>query len=290
MLIYEPGGKYTKEEKLEYLRQAIIDGGFYGTNHIWNSIIVFSGDKHIYRGRVETLIIKDDKEIFLRFNKGEKDHHGKPKYSVPGGSFERDIPHTIQAENECNEEARIALSNIQSTGITYKDTVTPQHKWVKDQVVNWNGKFTEVYIGTYKGRFTGHVDKEDEDTFMVHGKFYDLDKIYPKLKKEHQLALALHYPTRFNLSKNLRENEKFVKESPLSSKERNRIPDNEFGIPSLRKFPLHDKEHVLAAIRMFNRVDKKHEKELAHNILNKMILYNIDAKIIGRTNRLRSYL
>jgi hypothetical protein len=33
-------------------------------------------------------------------------------------------------------------------------------------------------------------------------------------------------------------------EEKLSTKERNQLPDSEFGIPSQRRFPLHDKERV----------------------------------------------
>jgi len=33
-------------------------------------------------------------------------------------------------------------------------------------------------------------------------------------------------------------------EEKLSTKERNQLPDSEFGIPSLRKYPLHTREQV----------------------------------------------
>ena len=59
-------------------------------------------------------------------------------------------------------------------------------------------------------------------------------------------------------------------EEKLKTKER-----KEFGIPELKKYPMPDKEHVLAAIRMFNHVDKEHEKELATNIKQKMKKYSI---------------
>ena len=41
----------------------------------------------------------------------------------------------------------------------------------------------------------------------------------------------------------------------------------DFGIPSLKKYPMPDPDHVKAAIRMFNHVDEEHEKELANNII-----------------------
>ena len=47
-------------------------------------------------------------------------------------------------------------------------------------------------------------------------------------------------------------------EDKLKTRER-----KDFGIPELKKYPMPDKDHVLAAIRMFNHVDKEHEKELA---------------------------
>ena len=81
-----------------------------------------------------------------------------------------------------------------------------------------------------------------------------------------------------------------IDESKLPTKERNNFDDNVFGIPSLRKYPLNDKAHVLAAIRMFNHVDAAYEKELAKNIIKKMKEYNISPDKVGDDNRLKKYL
>lgn len=81
-----------------------------------------------------------------------------------------------------------------------------------------------------------------------------------------------------------------INESKLPSKERNNFDDSVFGIPSLRKYPLNDKAHVLAAIRMFNHVDAEHEKELAINIIKKMKEYGISPDRVGDDNRLKKYL
>lgn len=372
--------KYSHQEKIKYLEDAIRNGGYYGSDGTWNSITVFSGDTHVYRVRVETLIIKDDDSIFLKFI--PRSHQtGQRLYLVPGGSIEKDISNIDQAINECKEEARILIKNIQSTGITYKELITPP-KWAIDtQAVNWNGNFTEVYVAEYDKKFNGHIDKVDEDKFMATGKFYKLDKIFPYLKKEHKNALKLIYPNKFNniiknkvikestnidkekildkaikvltdagfspkVSKASRDafinnkshivsdgssicisgfknnelnrasklvnqelkNEKIhcspdnygtifisvgsdiLTEKALTTKERNELSDSQFGIPSLRKFPLHDKAHVIQAIRFFNTVDRKHEKELARNIVKSMKYYGIDFSIIGERNRLKSYL
>jgi hypothetical protein len=81
-----------------------------------------------------------------------------------------------------------------------------------------------------------------------------------------------------------------LNEEKLKAKERNSLPDSEFGIPSQRRFPLNDRSHVLAAIRLFNHVDKEHEAELARNIIRKMKEYNISQDVVGENNRLRKYL
>ena len=196
--------KYTLMEKKNFLEEAIRNGGYYGDNGCWNSILVFDNDKNIYRGRVETLVIKDDEYVYLKFLPKES-QNDRRKYTVPGGSFERDIPNDKQAIAECEEEARLKIKNIQPTGITYKD-IKPPPKWaITKQPINWNGNYTEVYVGTYDGKFTGHIDKVDEDKFMITGKFYKIDEIYRYLRKEHKDALKIIYPDRFGQNIVVRE-------------------------------------------------------------------------------------
>jgi hypothetical protein len=81
-----------------------------------------------------------------------------------------------------------------------------------------------------------------------------------------------------------------LNEEKLSTEARNKLPDSEFGIPSLRKFPLQSKHQTMLAIRMFNHVDQEHEAELARNIIRKMKEYNISPDVVGENNRLRKYL
>lgn len=76
-----------------------------------------------------------------------------------------------------------------------------------------------------------------------------------------------------------------LNEHKLKSSER-----TDFGIPSTKKYPMPDRSHVLAAIRMYNHVDPSHEKELASNIKKKMKLYNISRDQVGEGNRLKQYL
>lgn len=82
----------------------------------------------------------------------------------------------------------------------------------------------------------------------------------------------------------------YFNESKLSYKDRKELQDEEFGIPSLRKYPLHDKAHVLQAIKMFHYAPPEHKKELAMNIKRKMREYNIPDDAIGPNNELRNYI
>ena len=76
----------------------------------------------------------------------------------------------------------------------------------------------------------------------------------------------------------------------ITTKERNQLPDDAFGIPSLRKYPLTSKKLVLSAIKLFGHCPKEHEAELARNIIKKMKEYNISPDVVGENNRLRKYL
>lgn len=66
-----------------------------------------------------------------------------------------------------------------------------------------------------------------------------------------------------------------------------------YGIPSLKKFPMPDKRHVKSAIRFFNYVDPKHEKELANAILSRIEEFGMilgEDITVGDDNRFKKYL
>lgn len=63
----------------------------------------------------------------------------------------------------------------------------------------------------------------------------------------------------------------------------------DFGIPSLKKYPMPDPDHVKAAIRMFNHVDDEHEEELANNILKYIKKYKMSDINVGKENRFHKY-
>ena len=81
----------------------------------------------------------------------------------------------------------------------------------------------------------------------------------------------------------------FINEAKLSTKDRNELPDSEFGIPETRSFPLNDVAHVKAAIRMFNHCPVEHEKSLAKKIIKKIKEYNITDIEVSEENRFHEF-
>ena len=66
-----------------------------------------------------------------------------------------------------------------------------------------------------------------------------------------------------------------------------------YGIPEIKKYPMPDKKHVKSAIRFFNYVDPKYEKELAEAIIDKAEEFGLDLESdisVGDENRLKKYL
>ena len=82
----------------------------------------------------------------------------------------------------------------------------------------------------------------------------------------------------------------YINEEAITTKQRNSLPDDEFGIPKYRRYPLNDEEHVLLAIRFFNHVEEKFEKELASNIIKKIKQHDMADKVhVGNKNRFKPY-
>lgn len=84
------------------------------------------------------------------------------------------------------------------------------------------------------------------------------------------------------------EIEPLVKHSDISEDD-----EDLYGVPELKKFPMPDKKHVKSAIRFFNYVDPKYEKELAEAIIEKAEEFGLDLESdisVGDENRFRKYL
>lgn len=67
-----------------------------------------------------------------------------------------------------------------------------------------------------------------------------------------------------------------IQESKLPASKRKKLKDSDFGIPEKRTFPLNDRAHVEAAVRMFPHADDKDKEQLAKRILRKAHEFGID--------------
>lgn len=170
------------------LDKALKQGGFYGTNGVWNSLVKIDG--RVLRGRVEVLVLKKDKQqIFMHIKS-----YNRRKYRVPGGSYEKDVPNYIQAQNEVNEEARIKVKELVNTGehyINLYQNPTPLY----GSNFMWVGNYTEVYVGEYDGKYNGVIADEDKDDDMYnYGKFYNISEVYPILNDTHKKIIDSIFP------------------------------------------------------------------------------------------------
>lgn len=189
------------------LDAALKQGGYYGPDGIWNSLIRIDGK--VLRGRVETLIFKkDQQQVYMHIK-----NFNKKKYRLPGGSFEKDTPNYIQAQNEVNEEARIKVKNLVNSGQHYIHLYkTPAIAYGGNNRLDWAGNYTEVYIAEYDGVYTGNIDDRDKDDEMYeNGKFYNIYEVYPILKDVHRNIIDEIFP---NIKKGaIDENMVVLKES-----------------------------------------------------------------------------
>ena len=60
--------------------------------------------------------------------------------------------------------------------------------------------------------------------------------------------------------------DQFLMEAELSTKERNKLDDSQFGLPEDRKYPLTDAAHVKSAISYFHKCPEGKKKRLAARI------------------------
>ena len=71
----------------------------------------------------------------------------------------------------------------------------------------------------------------------------------------------------------------------LTKDQRDSLPSSDFGLPKSRRFPLHDKQHVIMAIRFFNEATPNERAELAKNINKKVKEYGIKVNPKGTFGR-----
>lgn len=176
------GANLTPISKSMTKEKAIAQGGYYNTDGDWNNVLTLDDyPGKIFRGRVEVLVLKDGKLFMYLKENG--------RYRIPGGGFDKGVLNIDQAFIETKEEAKLIISNIRYTGVTY--TYLYDDKWGNSpNAILYDGSHTEVYIADYKGEYEGYIRKGLSDMELTNkGKFYDIDEVKDILKEPHKQAL-----------------------------------------------------------------------------------------------------
>ena len=146
-----------------------------------------------YRPRVEMLVVKDRRQVFLRrYEKNESEENFKYNYRIPGGSTDTDSTKLQQAIAETNEEGLLAVKNVKDVQVQYYEQYKPGFlKRGGDSPLEYKGSINEVFVSEYAGSYDKKkIDPKDLDDDMAqNGAFYPIATIASELKPEHANAL-----------------------------------------------------------------------------------------------------
>lgn len=159
--------------------------------NVYNPITWLGDDP--YRPRVEMLVIKDRRQVFLRrYDKNESEENFKYNYRIPGGSTDTDSTKLQQAIAETNEEGLLAVKNVKDVQVQYYEQYKPGFlKRGGDSPLEYKGSINDVFVSEYAGSYDKKkIDPKDLDDDMAkNGAFYPIAAIAGELKPEHANAL-----------------------------------------------------------------------------------------------------
>lgn len=150
--------------------------------------------------------------------------------------------------------------------------------YILEMIADWwtfswkNGNLMEIFDWYDKHRVVILLEKETRKT--VESILDEMRKVLEMQKRHEQPGHDFDDDTPAFLHSDMEEDE------------------HQYGVPEQKKFPLPDADHVRSAIRFFNWVDPKYEKELAKAILEKMDEYGMsfDDFGVGDENRFKKYI
>ena len=269
-------------------RKILTKDFFYDENKIPNCIVTIQGyPRHKFRGKSELIVFKGNK-IFCE----EK----KNVCKFPGGGWDPNESSEMAAIREAQEEALMNVKNVHYVG-TYINIPEKMSSWMIENIPEgqrWQGYYVDVYVGEYDSEFKGIVNDEDKDDIAKNGKFVTPNSVWKKLNAVEKQGILqnLNAESLGALEESFMKDEK-IEDNLFTEYVRNRakLPDEVFGIPEVRKYPMPDKKHVISAIKLFNHVEPKYEKELARNIKKKADEFNLtDFSFVGKDNRFIKYI
>lgn len=145
---------------------------------------------------------------------------------------------------------------------------------------------TEIYTDSMSKNTRSNVKTrlQEKLNLFIHNINISI-KAYKELEKKHKIAAskvakesAIGEDADYDVEIAMEEVLETALESKLSSEDREKLPDEMFGVPELRKFPLHDKEHIFLAIKYFKFCKGTYRKQLAESIVKRMNDLDIPVK------------
>ena len=247
--------------------------------------IVWYGEEP-YRPRVETLVIKDGRYVYLNMYDVEKavTNERLGSYEVPGGSIDNDCDKITQAENEVNEEILVKVKNIYHTGVQYYEPFSDGNVelFKKESPLSYRGFTTEVFIAEYAGKFdVKKVEDKDLDPEMQKGKFYAITLVADKLTEPHINALlnCPYIDTNVKLVLQLQVRNKDVTIESVTESISSEVVDT-----VVESSPINDMEYIYVismryrslfanAVRTFTKSDYNHSAISLDHSLSHMYTY-----------------
>lgn len=224
--------------------------------------VIWYGD-HDYRARCEVIVLKGNQVLLDRSK-----NRGGSGYSLPGGGIDTKETFAQGATRECEEEAMIIPKNVKYMDICWRE------EFPKPKVYN-DGAISFVCVATFGGSYHGRVVGEDKDEFADRAVWEDYKTA--NLIEPHRLAIERY------LGRSIFK-ESVITEDKLKADER-----TDFGIPSKKKYPMPDEQHVRSAIQYFNKCDPEDEAILAKNILKYMKKYKMKPVNVSKDNKFYKY-
>lgn len=185
----------------------------------------------------------------------------------------------------------------------YKDVIVPRKKKIE--------KMTEYMIGALDRKYTLKIPiykvngTSSDVKDIVEEKFIKkLDHIvdqYPNFilmtpnfddDSDMFIYITLKEPFGDNEDRKDRENQSnkdlSMNESALNTDDKQKLSDDEFGLPELRAYPLTDEEHIRKAIQFFGYCKPENKTMLANNIIKAIIKKDLVGKVkISKDNKFR---
>lgn len=200
-----------------------------------------------------------------------------------------------------NDKGKNILSKIKSKGYkiptkdeydkynsSIKDFLLSKHVYInshhiESHYISINGTDDHLYLiyMTTDGTFFGYTICKNNNKYIA----IDIDMSNFTLNTGTIINIALDKNKLKESNGNLLNNIGSIQET-----KRSKLDDSQFGIPQERKYPLDTESHVRSAVKMFNYVDPKYEKQLANNVIKAMKKFKVTDMNISKQNRLYQYM